>query len=719
MEGSLYFTFFAALAAVIMAFFMAKAALSRPEGNERMRLMAKAIQEGASAFLKEEGKRIALIAILIAVFISLVFKVKYGLVMLFGALVSEMAGIVGMYISTHTNVRVAESAKKGLFEAFTTAFSGGSVMGLVVAGFSMMGLTAVMMMFKGAFSFSAVYAIRTTGMTHIHGISVVDGVMIVSAYSFGASLIALFDRVGGGIYTKAADMAADLVGKVEEHIPEDDARNPATIADNVGDNVGDVAGLGADILESYIASIISTIALVMFMAIADKNMTSTQYYKLLYLPIAIAGGGIIAAMIGISFVKFRRTKDARAALSAGNILTGVIVLIISAIIVYVFKVDYAFPEKYVIARGTPNMWRPFFSILFGLIAGLIISKFSEYYTSYDYKPVRHLAESSQTGVAINITGGLALGMKSTLWPVLTIVFSMLGAYLASGVYGIGIAALGMLSFVAYTVTVDSYGPIADNAGGIAQMSNLDPKVREITDELDAVGNTTAAIGKGFAIGSAAFAALSLIVSFIWSSAQTTGEISLNPVINMINPYTIIGLITGAMLPFFFSALLIDGVSENAFLMVKEVRRQFKADPKILKGESLPDYNKCISITATGAISKMFLPGVIAIIMPFAVGYLLGKDALAGVLLGGLLSAIMIAIFTANAGGAMDNAKKYVEMGNFGGRGTPTHDATIIGDTVGDPLKDTVGPSMDILIKLMAVLSLFFGSLFSTLPFFVK
>ncbi len=719
MERSLYFTFFAALSAVIMAYFMARVALSRPEGNERMHLMAKSIQEGASAFLKEEAKRIALIAILIAVFISIVFRVRYGVVMLVGAFVSEMAGLVGMYISTHTNVRVAESAKKGLFEAFTTAFSGGSVMGLVVAGFSMMGLTAVMMIFKNSFAFSTVYAIRTTGMTHIHGISVVDGVMIVSAYSFGASLIALFDRVGGGIYTKAADMAADLVGKVEEHIPEDDARNPATIADNVGDNVGDVAGLGADILESYVASIISTIAIVMFMAIADKSMTATQYYKLLYLPIAIAGGGIIAAMFGIGFVKLRRAKDARAALSVGNIITGAMALAISAVIIYFFKINYIFQGKFVLARGTANIWRPFLSILFGLIAGLVISKFSEYYTSYDYKPVKHLAESSQTGVAINITGGLALGMGSTLWPVLTIVFAMMGSYLSSGVYGIGIAALGMLSFVAYTVTVDSYGPIADNAGGIAQMAGLDPKVREITDGLDAVGNTTAAIGKGFAIGSAAFAALSLIVSFIWSSAQTTGQISLNPVINMVNPYTIIGLITGAMLPFFFSALLINGVSENAFLMVKEVRRQFKSDPKILTGESLPDYNRCISITATGAISKMFLPGVIAIITPFAVGYLLGKDSLAGVLLGGLLSAIMIAIFTANSGGAMDNAKKYVEMGNLGGRGTPTHDATIIGDTVGDPLKDTVGPSMDILIKLMAVLSLFFGSLFSTLPFFVK
>ncbi len=719
MENTLYFTFFVAIAAVLMAIFMLRNALSRPEGDKKMKAMAHAIQEGASAFLKEEAKRIALVAIVIAVFISLIFRIRYGVVMLAGAFVSEMAGLVGMYASTHTNVRVAQSAKKGLFEAFSTAFSGGSVMGLVVAGFSMIGLTTVMLIFKNSFAFSAVYSIRTTGMTHIHGISVVDGVMIVSAYSFGASLIALFDRVGGGIYTKAADMAADLVGKVEEHIPEDDARNPATIADNVGDNVGDVAGLGADILESYVASIISTIAIVMFMAIADKNMTSPQYYKLLYLPIAIAGGGIVAAMLGIGFVKLRRTTNARAALSSGNIFTGVAVLVISAIIIYFFKIDYVFQGKFVLARGTANIWRPFFSIVFGLVAGLIISKISEYYTSYDYKPVKHLAESSQTGVAINITGGLALGMGSTLWPILTIALGIIGAYLASGVYGIGIAALGMLSFVAYTVSVDTYGPIADNAGGIAQMAGLDPKVREITDGLDAVGNTTAAIGKGFAIGSAAFAALSLIVSFIWSSAQRTGQISLNPVINMIGPYTIVGLVIGAMLPYFFSALLINGVSENAFLMVKEVRRQFKSDPKILKGESLPDYNRCISITATGAISKMFLPGVIAIIMPFAAGYLLGKSALAGVLLGGLLSAIMIAIFTANSGGAMDNAKKYVEMGNLGGRGTPLHDATIVGDTVGDPLKDTVGPSMDILIKLMAVLSLFFGSLFPVLPFFMK
>lgn len=719
MESALYFAFAAGIAAAIMAYFMARNALSRPEGNEKMQSMARAIQEGSSAFLKEEAKHIALIALIIAVFISFVFRIRYGVVMLIGAFVSEMAGITGMYISTHTNVRVTESARKGLFEAFSTAFSGGSVMGLVVAGFSIVGLTSVMMFFKGSFSFSAIEAIRTGGMPHIHGISVVDGVMLVSAYSFGASLIALFDRVGGGIYTKAADMSADLVGKVEEHIPEDDPRNPATIADNVGDNVGDVAGLGADILESYVASIISAIALVMFMAIADKDMTSLQFYKLLYLPIALAGGGIIAAMLGIGFVKMRRTTNARAALSSGNLFTGVVMLVISFLIVYIFKVNYAFKEIYVIATGVPFIWRPFGSILCGLVAGLAISKFSEYYTSYDYKPVRHLAEQSQSGVAINITGGLALGMKSTFWPVLVVILAILGAYLSSGVYGIAIAALGMLSFVAYTVSVDTYGPIADNAGGIAQMAELDPKVREITDGLDAVGNTTAAIGKGFAIGSAAFAALSLIVSFIWSSAQTTGQLSLNPVINMISPYSIVGLIWGAMLPFFFSALLIDGVSENAFLMVKEVRRQFKENPGILKGEVMPNYKRCISITATGAISKMLLPGVIAIATPFVVGYLFGKSALAGVLLGGLLSAIMIAIFTANSGGALDNAKKYVEMGNFGGRGTSTHDATIIGDTVGDPLKDTVGPSMDILIKLMAVLSLFFGSLFPALPLFMK
>lgn len=719
MEKVLYFTFLAGLASCVMAYFMLRNALSRSEGNEKMKAMALAIQNGASAFLKEEAKRIALIAILIAIFIAVIFKVRYGVVMLFGAFMSEMAGLVGMYSSTHTNVRVSEAAKKGLFEAFSTAFSGGSVMGLVVAGFSVVGLTSVMMIFKGSFAFSAVEAIRTGGMPHIHGISVVDGVMLVSAYSFGASLIALFDRVGGGIYTKAADMSADLVGKVEEHIPEDDPRNPATIADNVGDNVGDVAGLGADILESYVASIISTIALVMFMAIADKSMTSSQYYRMLSLPIALAGGGIVSAMLGIGFVKLRKTTNARAALSSGNIFTGVLTLIIAFVIVYTFKIDYIFKDAFILAKGTPNIWRPFGSIICGLIAGLAISKFSEYYTSYDYKPVKHLAEESQSGAAINITGGLALGMKSTFWPVLTIVLAIMGAYWSSGVYGIAIAALGMLSFVAYTVTVDTYGPIADNAGGIAQMAELDPKVREITDELDAVGNTTAAIGKGFAIGSAAFAALSLIVSFIWSSAQTTGQLSLNPVINMVSPYSIIGLVWGAMLPYFFSALLINGVSENAFLMVQEVRRQFKNDPKILKGESLPDYNRCISITATGALSKMFLPGVIAIVTPFAVGYLFGKSALAGVLLGGLLSAIMIAIYTANAGGAMDNAKKYVEMGNFGGRGTPTHDATIVGDTVGDPLKDTVGPSMDILIKLMAVLSLFFGSLFPALPFFMK
>ncbi len=708
----LYFPLIAGIVSSVFAFIMYRRTLKFSPGNEMMQRLSGHIQEGASAFLSAEAKKIFLVAILLAVALAIIFNsYKYAVALLFGALMSELAGVMGMVAATKANSRVAEGAKGGLSEAFKVAFSGGSVMGLAVAGFSLVGLVILLLVYRSSFLFENLTDISRA----FDRISYIDGVIIISAYSLGASIIALFDRVGGGIYTKAADMSADLVGKTEEHIPEDDPRNPATIADNVGDNVGDVAGLGADILESYVASVVASIVLAMFMKLADASMTSEQYYGLILLPVMIAGAGVVSSLIGVLVVAKMKAKDARKALGFGNIFTGILVLASVALIVWLIAPDYGFQDQFLLSSGFVSKWRLFIAVACGLIAGLVISKTSEYYTSDDYGPTRKLAKKTQTGVAINITSGLALGMGSTLWPVITLCMAIMGAYWAGGVYGISIASLGMLSFVGYIVSVDSYGPIADNAGGISEMAKLDPKVRKITDRLDSVGNTTAAIGKGFAIGSAAFAALSLIVAYLWSAAADVEELLLNPVINLVDPYTIVGALIGAMVPFFFTSLLIKGVADTADLMIIEIRRQFKEDPKILTGESEPDYRRCIEITTKGAVSRMLQPGIVAIATPFIVGFLFGRSGVAGLLVGGLGSAVMIALFSANAGGAWDNAKKYIENGNYGGKNTPVHDAAVVGDTVGDPLKDTVGPSMDILIKLMSVVSLVFGSLFPTTP----
>ena len=708
----LYFPLIAGIVSSVFAFIMYRRTLKFSPGNEMMQRLSGHIQEGASAFLSAEAKKIFLVAILLAATLAIVFNsYKYAVALLFGALMSELAGVMGMVAATKANARVAEGAKGGLSEAFKVAFSGGSVMGLAVAGFSLVGLVILLLVYRSSFLFENLTDISRA----FDRISYIDGVIIISAYSLGASIIALFDRVGGGIYTKAADMSADLVGKTEEHIPEDDPRNPATIADNVGDNVGDVAGLGADILESYVASVVASIVLAMFMKLADKSMTSAQYYGLILLPVMIAGAGVISSLIGVLVVAKMKAKDARKALGFGNIFTGILVLASVALIVWLIAPDYKFQDQFLLSSGFVSKWRLFIAVACGLIAGLVISKTSEYYTSDDYGPTRRLAKKTQTGVAINITSGLALGMGSTLWPVITLGMAIMGAYWAGGVYGISIASLGMLSFVGYIVSVDSYGPIADNAGGISEMAKLDPNVRKITDRLDSVGNTTAAIGKGFAIGSAAFAALSLIVAYLWSAAADVEELVLNPVINLVDPYTIVGALIGAMVPFFFTSLLIKGVADTADLMIIEIRRQFKEDPKILTGESEPDYKRCIEITTKGAVSRMLQPGIVAIATPFIIGFLFGRSGVAGLLVGGLGSAVMIALFSANAGGSWDNAKKYIENGNYGGKNTPVHDAAVVGDTVGDPLKDTVGPSMDILIKLMSVVSLVFGSLFPTTP----
>jgi K(+)-stimulated pyrophosphate-energized sodium pump len=549
----------------------------------------------------------------------------------------------------------------------------------------------------------------------------------------GASLVALFDRVGGGIYTKAADMAADMVGKVEMHIPEDDPRNPATIADNVGDNVGDVGGLGADLLESFIGAIISVIVMALYIFVGRGNesiqgligrlglsagLNETTYWWIFIAPLMIVAGGLLSSLLAMLYVRFnKRQEGMQQVLMNATRLAAVITSLTTFLFCWL----------------SPLGWNIFGEVMLGLGAGIAIGFFSEYFTSTRFKPTRELARMNQDGPAVGVTEGMALGMISTLFPVITIATATILSYQLGGLLGVAFTAMGMLSFVAMTVAVDTYGPIADNAGGIATMAELPPEVRERTDKLDSIGNTTAAIGKGFAIGSAAFASLGLIAAFMWSAIGTADKVvqpqlpivgqiaaqfspSGSPIV--VGAYVIAGLMLGAMVPYVFSALLIRGVSRTSAILVEEIRRQFKENPKIMSGEAMADYKRCISITAHGGLNKMFLPAVIAILTPVVFGLIFGRYALGGFLIGALLSAIQLAIFCGNSGGAMDNAKKYIEEGHFGGKNSEAHAASVIGDTVGDPLKDTVGPSLDILIKLMSVISLVFASLFPIFPIFV-
>ena len=565
------------------------------------------------------------------------------------------------------------------------------------------------------------------------GVNFIRGALIVSAYSMGASLVALFDRVGGGIYTKAADMAADMVGKVEMHIPEDDPRNPATIADNVGDNVGDVGGLGADLLESFVGAIISVIVMALYIYGGRNNpsiqgliqklgltagLSEANYWWVLMTPLVIVAGGLFSSLLAILYIRFsKRQEGMQQVLMNGTRLAA----ILTAVTTFIF------------CWFSPIGFNIFGEVLLGLVAGIAIGFSAEYFTSTDYKPTRELARMNQDGPAIAVTEGMALGMISTFLPVIVIAAATIGAYQLGGLLGVAFTAMGMLSFVAMTVAVDTYGPIADNAGGISTMAELPPEVREKTDKLDSIGNTTAAIGKGFAIGSAAFAALGLIAAFMWSAigsasqvvqpqlpivGQIAAQFSPSGSVIQVGAFVIAGLMLGAMVPYVFSALLIRGVSRTAGVLVEEVRRQFKDNPKILTGEEMPDYNKCISITAHGGLHKMFLPAMIAVVTPIAFGLIFGRYALGGFLIGALLSAIQLAIFCGNSGGAMDNAKKYIEEGHFGGKNSEAHAASVTGDTVGDPLKDTVGPSLDILIKLMSVIALVFASLFPIYPIFM-
>ncbi len=639
----------AAAVALLFAFIKARGIARHDEGEPGMAEIARAISEGADAFLKSEYK-------LLLIFIAIVFAgIWLGLgsittagAFLVGALFSVLAGYFGMKVATRANVRTANAARTGgINEALRVAFSGGTVMGMCVVGLGLIGA-------------SILYIITENGD-------------VLTGFSLGASSVALFARVGGGIYTKAADVGADLVGKVEAGIPEDDPRNPAVIADNVGDNVGDVAGMGADLFESYVGSIVSAIVLGVF----SFGATGAVY------PLALSGLGIIASVLGTFFVRGGKNADPMKALKMGSYTSAILVAAGSVVLSY-----FCF--------GGINTS---FAIICGLIVGLAIGFFTEVYTSDKYRFVKNIAEQSTTGSATNIICGLSTGMLSTCVSIILVCLGILGAYKFAGLYGIALAAVGMLSTAGMTVAVDAYGPIADNAGGIAEMAGLEDSVRDITDRLDSVGNTTAAMGKGFAIGSAALTAMALFVSY----AQAA-ELQM---IDILDPFVIIGLLLGGMLPFLFSALTMSSVSKAAESMIREVRRQFKEHTGILKGTERPDYRTCVSIAATSALKEMILPGAIAIVAPLLVGFLLGPAALGGLLAGSVVTGVLMAIFMSNSGGAWDNAKKYIEGGNFGGKGSEAHKAAVVGDTVGDPFKDTSGPSINILIKLMTIVSLVF------------
>ena len=650
-----------ALAVVALLFAVYKIAFvsKQDAGTDRMKEISASINEGAKAFLFAEYKILAIFVVVLFLAIGLFLGENSWITavcFLCGALFSILAGYVGMNVATKANVRTANAARtSGMNKALSVAFSGGSVMGMCVVGLGLLGASVLYM--------------------------IIGKLGVLFGFSLGASSIALFARVGGGIYTKAADVGADLVGKVEAGIPEDDPRNPAVIADNVGDNVGDVAGMGADLFESYVGAIISAMTLG---AVAFSGSKGVVF------PLVIAACGILASVIATFFVRGSEGANPHKALKMGSYISALLVVIASVILSKVMLGGFGAA----------------IAIVSGLVVGLVIGIVTEVYTSGDYKFVKKIAQQSETGSATTIISGTAVGMMSTWIPIVLIGLGIFLAYRFAGIYGIALAAVGMLSTTGITVAVDAYGPIADNAGGIAEMSGLDHSVREITDKLDAVGNTTAAMGKGFAIGSAALTALALFVSFTQATGLDADSVALT------NPNVVIGLLIGGMLPFVFSAMTMDSVSKAAYSMIEEVRRQFREIPGVMEGTTKPDYKTCVAISTTSALKEMLVPGIMAVVVPLLVGIVLGSTALAGLLAGSLVSGVMLAMFMSNAGGAWDNAKKYIEEGNHGGKGSEAHKAAVVGDTVGDPFKDTSGPSINILIKLMTVVSTVFAAIFS-------
>ncbi len=683
-------------------------------GTELMQEIAAAIHEGAQAFINHEYRIIGIAAIFVTILLAVLLDWQSAVSFALGTTLSALAGYVGMKIATISNVRVSNEARtqKNLGKTLKVAFRGGSVMGLCVGGFALLGLLICYVVFGKLMGMASIEQVAV--QVNWLGINYIPFTMVVSSYALGCSMVALFNRVGGGIYTKAADMGADLVGKAESGIPEDDPRNPATIADNVGDNVGDVAGLGSDLLESYVGAIIAAVVLAAYSYFTSMHATNPispeLLDRLMLFPMTFAGLGIIACVLGIAYVLFRKPSDhPHRELNVALWTSAALIIIGGGVLSNVF-----FKGMDVSAIGFKlGAFSPWVGAVIGIVAGIVIGLLAEYYTSADYQPTKVLARISLEGTALTITKGLALGMKSCFAPVMVLAFSVIGAYAVAGVYGVTMAAVGMLSFVSSTVSVDTYGPIADNAGGISEMSKLDPEVRHITDKLDSVGNTTAAIGKGFAIGSGALAALSLMISFLHSQAGSGDTAGFHAILDVIKSLTLAGTFIGGALPFFFSGMLTDAVAKSAQYMVIEVRKQFAEHPGILKGTEKPDYTQCIKISAAGAIKEMKMPVIVALGTPLLGGFILGPDFVGGILIGATISAIMLAIFTANAGGAWDNAKKSIEQGEVEGaaKGTDAHAAAIIGDTVGDPLKDTVGPSLDILIKIMATVSLIGVSIF--------